>query len=190
MKLARRELGLAAIFGAFAAGEVMACTVNSPSGVEDIVSSFFEAVCSAEIDEAADMLSDNFKFYRDLDKTHVGKADYVEMIRQFPKIDKKESSAQDVVVGDNEHLGSQIIRREFIRYMDTPERMSGTCGYAFNRDVRLAVYDVNGGPSLVVPPQPRPTHDSTEQIRRPLNKFHGAKTAALRYISIPVTLNG
>ncbi|RKS89158.1 nuclear transport factor 2 family protein [Sphingosinicella microcystinivorans] len=184
----RRELlaitGIVALY----AKPASACVIlEGAEALEEIVKTFLYALNERQFERLAPLLSDDFRFFPDLNESPVDGNAYIAGLQGEPTPKRDGIKSRTIDVSD-----FQLVQFEFVEFEDIPPERQTSCGNDFNWQKRIAIYDVTVLP--VDPPvitlqslsSPKPSHAPTAKPETPLDR---TRIKSIRHITLPLLDN-
>lgn len=180
----RRELLAIAGIAALSARPASACVIlEDAEALEEVVKAFLHALNARQFERLTALLSDDFRFYPDLNESPLGTSDYIAILQGEPKPKRDGIKSRTIDVS-----AFQLVQSEFVDFEDIPPERQTSCGNFFNWDKRIAIYDVTLLPvePLVITPQSLSSPKSSRApTARPTTPFDRTKIKSIRHIPLP-----
>jgi hypothetical protein len=153
------------------------------AGKEELAQKFAQLLAARDIGGLKGLLWEKFIYRSSWDAEPVSRDGFLAAVASRPPVKTKGAKATPVDVSS-----TQLVQLELEEYEDTPDRAVGSCGWMFNFEKRIAVYDfqlaeilayVAGPDGTAVPGWPKGSTPPS-----------GSKIIALSHLRLPVTMNG
>lgn len=181
----RRELLAIAGIAALYSKPASACAVlEGAEALEKIVKTFLHALNDRAFDRLLPLLSDDFRFYPDLNESPLDRSDSIAALQGDPKPKRHGIKFRAMDVSD-----FQLVQLEIVDFEDIPPERQTSCGNDFNWQKRIAIYDVTvlpvEHPVITLPSlsAPKPSHARPQP---PKAAFDRTRIKSIRHIRLPL----